>query len=69
MIKQAPGVRAGDDGQPLASAEMVVIAELLKPGESTGSNITLRGVEPTAFALRPQLRIVQGRSSGRDCAN
>ena len=61
IIKQAPGVRAGDDGEPLASAEMVVIAELLKPGESTGSNITLRGVEPTAFALRPQLRIVQGR--------
>jgi putative ABC transport system permease protein len=61
IIKQAPGVRASDDGEPLASAEMVVIAELLKPGESTGSNITLRGVEPAAFALRPQLRILQGR--------
>ena len=61
IIKQAPGVGAGADGEPLASAEMVVIAELMKPGESTGSNITLRGVEPSAFALRPQLKIVQGR--------
>ena len=61
IIKQAPGVRAGADGEPLASAEMVVIAELMKPGESTGSNITLRGVEPSAFALRPQLKLVQGR--------
>ena len=61
LIKQAPGVRQGGDDQPLASAEMIVIAELLKTGEKTGSNITVRGVEPAAFALRPQLKIVDGR--------
>jgi len=61
LIKQAPGISVGDDGQPLASAEMIVIAELLKTGEKTGSNITVRGVEPAAFALRPQLTIVAGR--------
>jgi putative ABC transport system permease protein len=60
--KQAPGVAQGAGGQPLASAEVVVIAELLKPGEKTGSNITVRGVEPAAFDLRPQLRIVEGRT-------
>ncbi len=49
------------DGQPMASAEMIVIAELLKAGETTGSNITVRGVEPAAFALRPQLKIIEGR--------
>lgn len=62
LVKQAPGVRQGDDGQPLASAEMIVIAELMKPGEKTGSNITVRGVERAAFALRPKLRIVEGRN-------
>ncbi len=61
LIKEAPGVREGVDGLPLASAEMVVIAELMKAGERTGSNITVRGVEPAAFALRPQLKIVEGR--------
>jgi putative ABC transport system permease protein len=61
LIKQLPGVIAAADGQPLASAEMIVIAELIKTGETTGSNITVRGVEPGAFALRPQLRIVEGR--------
>jgi len=65
IIKQAPGVAKGPDGQPLASAEVVVIAELLKPGEKTGSNITVRGVEPAAFALRPQLHIVEGRMFGQ----
>ena len=66
LIKQAPGIRQDSDGRPIASAEMVVIAELLKTGEKTGSNITVRGVEPSAFALRPQLKIVEGRrfSSG-----
>ncbi len=61
IIKEAPGVRQGEDGRPLASAEMVVIAELMKAGEKTGSNITVRGVEPAAFALRPQLKIAEGR--------
>lgn len=64
IIKQAPGILKAPDGQPLASAEMVVIAELVKAGEKTGSNITVRGVEPAAFALRPQLRIVEGRTFG-----
>lgn len=61
LIKQAPGVSQDATGHPLASAEMIVIAELMKAGEKTGSNITVRGVEPAGFALRPQLRIVEGR--------
>ncbi len=61
LIKQAPGVRKADNGRPLASAEMIVIAELMKSGEKSGSNITVRGVEPAAFALRPQLKLVEGR--------
>lgn len=62
IVKQAPGVLTGAGGQPLASSEMVVIAELVKTGETSGSNITVRGVEPAAFALRPRLRIVEGRN-------
>lgn len=62
LIKLAPGIRKGADGKPLASAEMLVIAELFKKGETrNGSNITVRGVEAPGFALRPQLRIVEGR--------
>ncbi len=64
IIKQAAGVAKGADGQPIASAEVVVIAELTRPGEKSGANITVRGVEPTAFALRPQLKIVEGRQFG-----
>jgi putative ABC transport system permease protein len=63
LIEQGPGIRTGADGKPLASAEMMIIAELVRKGDiNDGANITLRGVEPTAFALRPQLKIVEGRN-------
>ncbi len=62
LIKLAPNIRKGADGKPLASAEMIVISELFKKGETrNGSNITVRGVEAAAFELRPNLRIVEGR--------
>jgi putative ABC transport system permease protein len=61
LIKQAAGIRQGSDGQSLASAEMVVIAELLRPGQTTGANIALRGVEPNAFVMRPQVKLIEGR--------
>jgi len=63
LVKLAPGIRKGADGQPLAAGEMIVITELFKKGETrNGANVTLRGVEPASFTLRPQLRIVAGRA-------
>ena len=63
LIKQGPGIRKGADGKPLASGELIVITELFKKGEKVnGANVTLRGVEQPSFALRPQLKIVEGRS-------
>ena len=62
LIKLGPGIRKGADGRPLASGELIVISELLKKGETrNGANVTLRGVEPASFELRPQLRITEGR--------
>ena len=61
LIKQAPGIRKDDDGQPLASAEMMFIAELAKKGDKSGSNVTVRGIEPKGMKLRPQVKITEGR--------
>ncbi|WP_290890154.1 ABC transporter permease [Arenimonas sp.] len=62
IIKLGPGIRKGSDGKPLASGELIVITELLKKGETiNGANVTLRGVEPASFELRPQLKIIEGR--------
>ena len=63
LIKQEPGIRVGADGRPLASAELMIIAELVRKDDVRhGANITVRGVEPEAFALRPQLKIVAGHN-------
>ena len=63
LIKQEPGIATGADGKPLASAELMVIAELVRKDDvSHGANITLRGVEPASFVLRPQLKIIAGRN-------
>jgi putative ABC transport system permease protein len=64
LIKQAKGIRIGPDGKPVASAELIVITELVRTGgkaETDAANVTLRGVEHEAFVLRPQLKIVEGR--------
>ncbi len=69
LITQAPGIRRGADGKAEAASELVVISELPKKGEpppppgkrATGVNVTLRGVEPMSFTLRPNLRISEGR--------
>jgi putative ABC transport system permease protein len=60
-IMDAPGVRKGANGRPVGSAEAVVIVELPKKGSDTGANVTLRGVGSEAFALRPEIKIVEGR--------
>jgi putative ABC transport system permease protein len=61
IIKQAPGLRR--DGQtPLASAELFVIIDLPKRSTGTAANVPMRGVEPTAFQVRDEVSIVEGRT-------
>jgi putative ABC transport system permease protein len=60
IIKQAPGLRR--DGQtPIATAELYVIIDIPKIGTNTPANVPMRGVEPTAPAVREEFSIVEGR--------
>lgn len=60
IIAEAPGVRRSPAG-PAASAELYVIVDLPKRSTGTDANVPLRGVQPAAFDVRGQVRIVQGR--------
>jgi putative ABC transport system permease protein len=61
IAKQAPGLAKDVSGNAIASAELLVITELLPKGQSKGGvNVSLRGVEQSAFVLRPEVRIVEG---------
>jgi len=60
-ISDAKGVRRAADGKAIASAEMVAIISLAQKKTGTKANVTLRGVGPKAFELRPEIKITQGR--------
>ena len=60
LIADAPGLARADAG-PLASAELFVIINLPKRSTGTDANVPLRGVEPAAFEVRDDLKIVEGR--------
>lgn len=60
IVADAPGVLRSEAG-PLASAEAFVIVDLPKRTTGTAANVPLRGVEPAAFEVRPEVRIVEGR--------
>lgn len=55
-----PGIEAGKDGAPLASGEILIL-QILDRRDGSESNVSLRGVGPTAFEVRPRIRIVEGR--------
>lgn len=61
LIQQDPAIARDEDGVPLASAELIVITEVPRPGQRTGANVTLRGVTPVGLRLREGFRITQGR--------
>jgi putative ABC transport system permease protein len=61
LIGAAPGILGGPDGRPLVSAEVVVVVNLPKKATGTDSNVELRGVGPSALALRGQVRVIEGR--------
>ena len=63
LIAQTPGIVRDAKGEPVASSEIVVAANLpLKNGgaDEEGS-VQLRGVGTQAWALRPQVKITSGR--------
>lgn len=61
LIKGAAGIARTPDGRAIASAEVLVIADLPRRGTGLLANAPIRGVQPEAFELRPEVRIVAGR--------
>ena len=60
IILTQPELAVDARGVPLAAGEFVVLMAMRKPGGSV-ANVMLRGTSPEAIALRPQVRLTQGR--------
>lgn len=62
LIETLPQVARGDGGVPLVSKETLVLVSLVKRGIDKPSNIVVRGLPAVGIALRPQVRIIDGRA-------
>ena len=61
IVETYPEIATGEDGRKLISKEPVVLINLPKRETGKPSNVVIRGATPIGFALRPQVRIVEGR--------
>ncbi len=60
-IEQAAGIARDASGKPMASAELVVAANMRLRDSQDEAAAQLRGVDASAWALRPGLKMVEGR--------
>jgi putative ABC transport system permease protein len=61
LIEADGRIARGADGLPLTSAEIVIVANLKRKADGEPTNVTVRGVTPSAFKVRSGFRIVNGR--------
>ncbi len=62
LLTQLPGILRDAEGKPILSPEIVVVANLPKKSTGTDANVEIRGVGPQAWALRPNVKVVEGRA-------
>ena len=68
VIQDDPGV-ARDDGRPLVSPEVVVIATFPLNATGTDANVQVRGVSPDVFKVRKNVHIRRAGFSSRAFPN
>jgi ABC-type antimicrobial peptide transport system permease subunit len=61
LVASLPEIAYGGSGARMVSKEVLVLMVLPKRGRATPSNVTIRGLSETGVALRPQVRLVEGR--------
>jgi len=61
IVESLADIAVGGDGQKLVSKETVVLINLPKRSSNKPSNVVIRGVTPTGLALRPQVKLAEGR--------
>jgi ABC-type lipoprotein release transport system permease subunit len=62
IIRAHPAIAVAPDGRPLASAELLVLTNLDRLGQSGSSNVPIRGIQVDGLPLRDRLQITAGSS-------
>ncbi|HOC11742.1 MULTISPECIES: ABC transporter permease [Thermomonas] len=61
LIAALPGIVRAADGKALVSPELSQVVNLVSRNDGGDVNVQFRGVGPQGWAIRPQIKIVQGR--------
>ncbi len=61
IIESSPHIARLTDGSSAVSHELLVLVTLPKKQGGTPANVTVRGSSRTGMAIRPQIRLLQGR--------
>lgn len=61
IIAMHGAVASGANGERMASRETVVLISLTRRGDNRPSNVIIRGTAATGLALRPQVKLAEGR--------
>lgn len=61
LVSTTPEIVRRGDGSPLFTNEIYVLISLDKRSDNSAANVVVRGVTPQSLALRPNIRIVEGR--------
>jgi ABC-type lipoprotein release transport system permease subunit len=61
VLETQPEIARAGDGRPLLSREVLVVINLYKKTTGGMSNVSVRGVSPQAFELRPAIHVVEGK--------
>jgi putative ABC transport system permease protein len=62
LILAAPGVKIDEQGKPMGTAEVVVVAAMPKVGANGVTNVTIRGMSDGSARFRPEVQVVAGRA-------
>jgi putative ABC transport system permease protein len=61
VVETEPEIATGRDGNPLVAKELVVLISLIKRDSNQAANVVIRGIGSESLALRPQVRLIEGR--------
>jgi putative ABC transport system permease protein len=61
IIRAMPGISKDSSGAPIISPELVILFKIPKKDDPKGSNVLVRGVTPEALAMRPYIKLIEGR--------
>jgi putative ABC transport system permease protein len=62
IVETVPEAASGPRGRPLLTKELVVLITMEKRESGSRANVVIRGISEDSFLLRPQVRVVIGRT-------